>query len=1013
MKKLFLSLGCLFTTMMPAQTWVEMMQQPGANFYDIQKSFNEYWKDKDITVSGNGYKPFKRWENYVEQRVYPSGDLSLLNHTWPNFMAFKPGTTAPGRLNHNSLIASSTWTAMGPMGPMQGVASNGFPRKAGRDNFITFHPTTPTTFWAGTPAGGLWKTTDDGVTWTTNTDNLSIIGCSDLAVASTNTNIMYLATGDGDAGDTPSMGILKSIDGGQTWAATSLTFALSQQRQIRRLIVNPLNHNTVFAATSVGIYRTLNGGTTWTSVNGNNTFDIEFKPGDTTTLYASGTAFFLSTNGGTSFTTISAGISTGANRMCIAVTPNDPTYVYLLASNSTSNGFLGLYRSVNSGAAFSLMSSTPDILANSCAGTAGGGQGWYDLALAVSPLDKNKVSVGGVNVWMSNSGGATGTWTCTGCWIGTTAPSVYLKADHHDLDYNPSGILYAATDGGVFKYNVSNWIDLNNQRNIAQMYKIGLSAISPNKWITGHQDNGSNIYTGTTYTASLAGDGMDCFIDRTNDLNMFASNPNGTLNRSTNGGSSWTGANSGISGTGGWVTPWKQDPTVATRLYAGFSQMFVSNNLGVSWTQLTATGGSGSIVEFAIAPSNNQVIYIIQGTSIRKTTDGGVTWTGITGIPTSLGAPTFITVSPTDPNKVWVTLSGYSAANKVFQSVNGGSSWTNITYNLPNIPANCSVYQPGSSDLIYVGMDVGVYFKDINTNTWTLYNTGLPNVPVHDMEISPANPGKLRAATYGRGVYQVDVYQVTAPPLSNFTYTGTICSGTSKVFKDASNNSPSAWSWSVSPNTGVSFNASAQNPTVSFANAGTYTVALTASNSIGIGNVSTKTITVLASPNISFSIPSNTVCVDEEVNISVSGAQNFTWSPGALVGNTMTFTASVSQSFTVNAQDPNGCTDVDSLNIFVSKCDGIATIANVNNVFSAYPNPTTGKLNISAKTDKTLQVEIEVLDISGKVVMKQSATFKRDKNDTSLNISSLAVGVYTVKIKTSDNKVQLLKVVRE
>jgi PKD repeat protein len=999
--------------MMPAQTWVDMMQQPGANFYDIQKSFNEYWKDKDITVSGNGYKPFKRWENYVEQRVYPSGDLSLLNHTWPNFMAFKPGTTAPGRLNHNSLIASSTWTAMGPMGPMQGLASNGFPRKAGRDNFITFHPTTPTTFWAGTPAGGLWKTTDDGVTWTTNTDNLSIIGCSDLAVASTNTNIMYLATGDGDAGDTPSMGILKSIDGGQTWAATSLTFALSQQRQIRRLIVNPLNHNTVFAATSVGIYRTLNGGTTWTSVNGNNTFDIEFKPGDTTTLYASGTAFFLSTNGGTSFTTISAGISTGANRMCIAVTPNDPTYVYLLASNSTSNGFLGLYRSVNSGAAFSLMSSTPDILANSCAGTAGGGQGWYDLALAVSPLDKNKVSVGGVNVWMSNSGGATGTWTCTGCWIGTTAPSVYLKADHHDLDYNPSGILYAATDGGVFKYNVSNWIDLNNQRNIAQMYKIGLSAISPNKWITGHQDNGSNIYTGTTYTASLAGDGMDCFIDRTNDLNMFASNPNGTLNRSTNGGSSWTGANSGISGTGGWVTPWKQDPTVATRLYAGFSQMFVSNNLGVSWTQLTATGGSGTIVEFAIAPSNNQVIYIIQGTSIRKTSDGGVTWTGLTGIPTSLGAPTFITVSPTDPNKVWVTLSGYSAANKVFQSVNGGTNWTNITYNLPNIPANCSVYQPGSSDLIYVGMDVGVYFKDINTNTWTLYNTGLPNVPVHDMEISPANPGKLRAATYGRGVYQVDVYQVTAPPVSNFTYTGTICSGTSKVFKDASNNSPSAWSWSVSPNTGVSFNASAQNPTVSFANAGIYTVAMTASNSIGLSNVSTKTITVLASPNISFSIPSNTVCVDEEVNISVSGAQNFTWSPGGLVGNTMTFTASVSQSFTVNAQDPNGCTDVDSLNIFVSKCDGIATIANLNNVFSTYPNPTTGKLNISAKTDKTLQVDIEVLDVSGKVVMKQSATFKRDKNDTSLNISGLAVGVYTVKLKTSDNKVQLLKVVRE
>jgi hypothetical protein len=1010
----FISIIGVFSQQLSSQSWIEKKQEPNANFYDIQKSFNEYWKDKDNTVPGNGYKPFKRWEYFVEPRVYPSGDLSLLNQTLENFKAFKPATTSTSKIGQGAQIASTTWTAIGPMGPMTGVASNGFPRKAGRDNFITFHPTTPTTFWAGAPAGGLWKTTDNGLTWTTNTDYLNVTGCSDLAVDPSNPNIMYLATGDGDAGDTPSIGVLKSTNGGLTWSATSFSFAVAQQRLIRRLIIHPTNPQILMAATNVGVYRTTNAGLTWTTINGNNTYDLEFKPGDPNTVYAAGTAFYLSTNAGVSFNVISSGISSGSNRMCIAVTPNDPNYVYLLASNASTNGFLGLFRSINSGSTFTMMSNAPDVLANACNGAGGGGQGWYDLALAVSPLDKNKLSVGGVNVWSSNSGGATGTWTCTGCWIGTTAPGVYLKADHHDLDFNPSGELYAATDGGVFKYNVSNWIDLNVGRNIAQIYKIGLSGVSPNRWITGHQDNGTNIYTGSAYIASMAGDGMDCFIDRTNNNNMFASTPNGALRRSTDGGLTWNGATSGTSGTGGWVTPWKQDPQVATRLYAGFSQMFVSNNLGLNWTQLTATGGSGSIVEFAIAPSNNQVIYIIQGTSLRKSIDGGVTWTGIAGVPTNLGAPTFITVSPTDPNKVWVTLSGYSAANKVFQSINGGTSWTNITLNLPNLPANCSVYQPGSSDLIYVGMDVGVYYKDINTGTWTLYNTGLPNTPISDMEISPANPTKLRAATYGRSVYEVDVFQVAAPPLSNYTYTGNVCSATTKVFRDASTNSPTMWNWTVLPNSGVTVNSSsAQNPTITFANSGTYTVSLMASNGFGAGNLYTSTVSVLASPNINFSISSQTVCIDEEVTINVSGAQNYTWTPGFTNGNTLTFTAGVSQTYTVNARDASGCSDVDSLNIFVSRCEGIATIAKAIHLFNVYPNPANSKVVITNKTNKNAQTDIEMMDISGKVVLKQSFLFRSDKNELTLNISQLSNGVYTLKIKTSDDKIQLVKLVKE
>ena len=867
------------------QEWTHMMQQPGANFYDIQKSFKEYWKDKDIDVKGQGYKQFKRWEHFMEQRVYPSGDLTLPSKTWENYQAFLDENSQEGnKLTSSSMIASTTWTAMGPFGPMSGLADNGFPRKAGRDNFITFHPSFANTYWVGAPAGGLWKTTNNGASWTTTTDNLAVIGCSDLAIDPVTPNTMYLATGDGDAGDTYCIGVLKSTDGGATWNTTGLVFPVSSGFVMRRLIIDPLNPLVLLAATNGGIYRTLNGGTSWTQVSAINAYDVEFKPGSSTTIYAGGTSFYISTNSGASFTQVISGIpTTGCNRMSVAVTPADPNYVYVIGSNSSTNGFLGLYRSINSAGTFSTMSTTPDVLANACNGTGAGAQGWYDLCIGASPLNKDLISVGGVNIWSSNLGGATGSWTCTGCWIGTAPPSSYIHADQHEIEYNSAGVMYSANDGGIYSYNGSTWTDLTSPRNIAQIYKIGLSTLSANMWITGHQDNGSNIYNGTTYNASHAGDGMDCFIDRTNNSNIYCAQPSGTFLRSTNGGASWAAATTGQSGGAGWVAPWKQDPIAAATLYAGRSQMFVSTNSGTSWTQLTATGGSGAIIEFAISPVNNQLLFVIHGTNIFKTTNAGTSWTNVTGtIPVGSGAPTFITVSPTNSLNAWVTLSGYSAGNKVFQTTNGGTSWSNISSNLPNIPANCSVYQAGTNDRIYVGMDVGVYYKDNLAVNWTLYSTGLPNTVVSDLEISPASPTKLRAATYGRGVYEVDVVPVSAPPSSSFSYSGPICSGVATTFNDVSTNTPTSWSWSVNPSAGVTITSpTSQNPNITFPSAGVYSVSLNANNAFGPGNISIQAVTVTATPVIAVTGSVQTICSGNPANITASGATTYSWNTGA------------------------------------------------------------------------------------------------------------------------------------
>ncbi len=1001
-----------------SQAWFEMMQEPGRNFYEIQSAFNEYWKDKDITEKGKGYKPFKRWEYFVEKRVYPTGDLSLISNTWNNYETFLRQNAGN---KSSSPMASSTWTAMGPLGPMTGSV-NGVPAKAGRDNFITFDPTNSNTYWCGTPSGGLWKTINNGSSWTTGTDYLSVIGCSDMAIDPTNTNIMYLATGDGEGnGDTYSIGVLKSTDGGQTWSPTGLAFTVNQQRQMRRLIVNPVNPQIVIAVGNFGVYRTTNGGTNWTQVQSGNFYDAKFKPGNPNVVFTAGNLLYRSLNGGVNFTQITStsGIPTGANRMNVALTPADTNYVYVLASKSSNSGLLGVFRSTNGGNSFSTMITTPDILANGCnPGTTVGGQGWYDLALAASPLNKDEVVVGGVNVWKSVNGGSN--FTNIGCWNSTSANPPFVHADQHELEYTSSGTLYVANDGGISeRLGTGVWQDHTAPRNISQIYKLGLSALSPNLWITGHQDNGTNIYNGTTYNASYGGDGMDCFIDRTNNSVMFASLYYGAFKRSVSGGSNWISIVSGLSGGAAWVCPWKQDPVNAQTLYAGYSQLFVSTDLGISWNQTSNSGGSGYIVEFAIAPSDNQVIYMIHGTSIRKTIDGGVNWTNVTSnVPVGSGAPTFITIDPSDANTAWVTLSGYSAPNKVFQTTNGGTSWTNITYNLPNLPANCSVYQLGTNDRVYIGMDVGVYTKDNSSTSWTLYNSGLPNVPIHDMEISPAAATLLRAGTYGRGVYQVDVIQATTVPSSGIGVTGSICPGLSKNFIDNSSEDPTAWLWSVSPSAGVILNTSTlQNPFITFPSPGIYTISLTASNGFGTGSTATKTVNVVAGPLVTLnsSTGSSTVCVGEDIVLTATGASNYTWFPNSTTSATLNFIATMAdaKTYTVDGKNALGCVGTQTLALVVSDCAGIGSVKANTDLFTVFPNPASNRLTIKNLTETVMEIHLEVMDASGKILIKQTASFKKDKSELQLNISHFANGVYMLKIKTEKGDTYSTKIVKE
>lgn len=821
-----------------SQLWVEMKNDPNANFYDIQAEFESYWAGRTIE-KGKGYKAFRRWEDLMAPRVYPKGDLKLAGRAraYEEFQKYKA--------EHPEYFANDRASNWVPLGPTGAPAGGG----AGRVNRVRFDPTNSNTVFACTPSGGLWKSTNSGTSWANLTDNLAVIGCTDVAIDPTNTNIMYLATSDGDAGDTYSIGVLKSTNGGATWAATGLSWTVNQGRTISKLIMHPTNSNIIIAATSNGIYRTTNAGTSWTQVLTGSYKDIEFKPTDPNTVYAAGTSFYRSTDNGATWTAVTTGLpTTGVSRMAIGVTDANTAYVYLLVSRSSDEGFQGVYRSTNSGTSFTTRSTTPNILGWDNGGDAGG-QGWYDLCIAVSPTNADEVYTGGVNTWKSTNGGTT--FTLNTHWYGGFSKP-YVHADIHDLIFLPgsSTTVWSSNDGGVFRTTNSgtSWSDLSSNLQIAMQYRVGLSTSNPSLLVTGHQDNGTNKMNGTTWTQIYGGDGMEGFIDRTNNNNIFASYVYGDYNRSTDGGATWTAINTGLTGTAAWLAPWHQDPVTAATLYSGRTQMFKSTNSGTSWSQIGTITGTGTIVEFDVAPSNTQYIYAVRSNAVFKTTNGGTSWTNVTGtLPVASAALTNVEICPTDPLKVWVTFSGYSSGNKIFMTTDGGTTWTNYSTGLPNLPANCVVYQNATSDGLYIGTDVGVYYRDASLTSWQPYLTGLPNVIVRDLEIYYGT-GKIRAGTYGRSTWESDLYSPgTNPPIADFTVNRkVICAGQSVTFTDLSAYTPTSWSWSFTG--GTPGTSTLQNPTVTYNTPGTYAVTLTATNAYG-SDPETKTayITVMGS----------------------------------------------------------------------------------------------------------------------------------------------------------------------
>jgi len=776
-----------------AQDWSNNLQQSSGGkeltLHDYQKAFSTYWKPYNVKggyyfdsagvkQKAAGWKQFKRWEYYQEARTNPTtGAFSKVSAIEQHKKWLKANPQASQR---NS---SGNWSSMGPSSSGGGYAGTG------RINCVSFHPSDNNTYWIGSPAGGLWKTTNNGDTWVVLTDNNSVLGVSDIAISSNYTidRTIYIATGDKDGGsiwslgggqsnDNNSIGILKSTDDGITWNTTGLSYAVSQKTLISRLIIDPSNNDILYAATNRGIFKSINAGTNWTNVYnpGGLIMDLEFKPGNSSTLYASTernnttNCIYRSTDSGENWSTQAT--KTGCDRIDISVTPANSDYLYAIVANS-GGGLHSILQSTDSGESFTARavgSSTFNLLSYYSDGSGGsGGQGGFDLAIATSPTDKNMLFVGGANTHKSTDGGLT--WACVNMW---TSHGYYnfgghpeVHADKHMLKFRSNGDLFETNDGGVYisTNEGTTWTDKTSGIINSQMYRLGVSQTSSTEVITGLQDNGSKLVVEGRWSDVKLGDGMECIIDYTDETVQYATYVNGQISRTTDHWNTAIAIEPAGAGSGFWVTPYIIDPNASETIYAGYADLYKSTDKGDNWEKISTINTSSKLRAIAIAPSNSNYLYVSDPNQLWVTNDGGVSWTEKTaGLPVALGSITNIAVKSSDPNTAWVTFGGYSG-NSVYQTSDAGNTWINISSGLPNLPV-MSVVQ-NSQNLnrteIYVGTDVGIYLK-LDDEDWVSYSTNLPNVVVNELDIyydAIPTKSRLRAATSGRGLWESSLFE--------------------------------------------------------------------------------------------------------------------------------------------------------------------------------------------------------------------------------------------------------------
>ncbi|NQW30457.1 MAG: hypothetical protein HQ472_08090 [Ignavibacteria bacterium] len=654
------------------------------------------------------------------------------------------------------LAEAPTWTLVGPKST------------AGRVKAILFHPTLPGVVYIATAAGGIWKSTDLGLNWVPKSDFANAISHGALCFDPTDPSIIYAGTGEQvqNANTYLGAGLLRSTDDGETWDVLELT----QVGSFSRIYAHPKNRDLLMAScmnSNGGVYKSLDRGATWTQMRAGQMYDMTINPEDVDEWFVSepGTGIWRTSDGGATWANTINGIVGTLGRISVQQSATNPNVLYALAS---VNNLAVIYKSVNHGALW-----TPTFndatggcfFAGSC--DASGSQAFYDNYVTVSPTDENVCFVAGIDIWRTTNGGGQWTNTTAGYNDGNGANLVHV--DQHCLAFYPHTpkTVFAGNDGGVVTSTDfgEKWALRNNGLAITQFYSFDTDPTDRDKSYGGTQDNGTlGSLRGIEWDTIAGGDGMVTVVNQKNPKIVYGNQPNGRMFRINYAKNQFQFIMSGIDQNESalWAAPLTISPEDDQMLYHGRRRVWRSFDGGDFW-DFASPLFTNSVSAIKASPANSEVVWAGSNSGeLMVSEDLGFEWKKLARTELSNNYISDIECSHSNSSVAWVSYSTYGSHN-LWKTTDVGKTWTSLWNGMPDIPVNDIEVHPADDNIIFIATDAGVFATYDGGKNWLPYGKGLPRSPVMSMKLN-TNFGYIRVVTHGRSGWEAPL--ITTLPSS-------------------------------------------------------------------------------------------------------------------------------------------------------------------------------------------------------------------------------------------------------
>lgn len=714
-----------------------------------------------------------------EQLKHPPSDWFYMQRAFPNNkLDYKAYQNALSSVKQNITLRSSR---EGYNDPWQMVGATNI---NGRITDIEMPMDNMNIIYAGTASGGIFKSTNQGNSWIPIFDDALSLSIGDMALSPSNNDIIYVGTGEANAGGGSiaydGIGVYRSLDAGASWTY----LGLEDVGSIGKVVIHPENPDIVYIAAmgrlfgnnqERGVYKTNDGGTTWEQVlfisDRTGAIDLALNPDNPETVYAAmwqrerrpfnrsyggeDSGIYRSEDGGNTWQELTAGLPDNEEekgRIGIAISPSNPNVLYTMYAKRDGT-LQGVYKTEDGGDSWTekskrAITDVPYI--------------WWFGKVFVHPSDEDMAYATSLDMFRTRDGGDNWFPIFEGAHV-----------DHHALFIHPQNpeLVINGNDGGVYiSQDGGRTYDFKNSIPNLQFYTCAIDNTDPNKIFGGTQDNGTLGYNQTEniWDKLVGGDGFRVMSDPNNPDIIFAEFQNGNLRKSTDGGRSFSTAKRGTSGPANWNTPYIFDPNNSNIMYYGTNVVFKSYDQSDTWEPITGdipitpVMGNltfGTITSLAVSPINDAYLFVgtDDGQVAFLNQDSGNLSEINTGLPQRW--ITALAADPRDENNIYITLSGFrfdESGSHVFKSENLGEEWKDISSNLPDIPVNDIIVDPAQSGLLYVATDVGVFYSEDDGDSWQLLGKDLPISPITDIDFH-LDTRKLAAASYGRSIYTYDL----------------------------------------------------------------------------------------------------------------------------------------------------------------------------------------------------------------------------------------------------------------